>query len=563
MKPMMMQQISAPRMIPLKNLLVIATLILLPLVLTAQQEEVRVVKPYTPTLSGAQKIQMLPGLDEEIGFQPPQFEYSLYPKRYDSQFRAQPIRAARMVKMPLEKLYKSQLTLGFGNYLTPLAELNLSQLRSRKGTFGLNVRHHSMNGKVRLENDLKAPAGFNENSLELYGDRFMKNAVLEYDLGASYNSYVHYGVEPELDTVLEREDAVHPYFVAEAGLGLHSMHADSFHFDYNAKIGYYYFTHQFEEAEHGARLDFDFHKKLRVIDLAGEAGAAFYGHSADWDTVVGNHTMFWLNPYIAKSAPEWQFTAGINIYGDIREQFLTLHFYPRASFQFHIVREVLVPYFGVDGYLESNNYRSMVEENPYVVPGLSVRPTSHKLIGYAGLKGRFTDAFMWNIRGSYSIIDDQYFFINDTTSELRNQFTVVYDDISLLNLQAEFTVRPTDAWKLFLKGNYYSYAMVREEQPWNKPAFDISLQARYNMSDKILVNMGVYTIGSRYYEDFSSGTEATLPLTVDANLGLEYRYTKLLSFWVRFNNLAAQRYFLYANYPSYRFRAMVGVTYAL
>jgi hypothetical protein len=543
--------------------LIMIVLILFPVILNAQQEEVRVVKPYSPTLSGAQKIQLLPGMNEEIDFTPPEFEYHLYPKRYDSQFKAQPIRAARMVKMPLKKLYKSQVTLGIGNYFTPLAELNLSQLRSRKGTFGLNIRHHSMNGKVKLDNDLKAEAGFNENSLELYGDRFMKNAVLEYDLGASYNSYVHYGVDPELDTVLDRKDAMEPYFLAEAGLDLHSMNADSFHFDYNAGLDYYYFSHRFEEAEHGAGIDFDFHKKLRVIDIAGELGGAWYGHYPDWDSIVGNHTMFWANPYIGKSAPEWQFTAGVNIYGEVREQFLTLHFYPRASFEFNIVRDVIVPYFGVDGYLESNNYRSIVEENPYVAPTLSVLPTSHKLIGYAGLKGRFSDVFVWNLKGSYSIIDNQYFFVNDTSTMLKNQFNVVYDDITLLKLQGEFSIRPSDAWKVFLKGNYYNYTLVREEHPWNKPAFDLSLQARYNMSDKILINIGVYTIGSRYYENFSSSADATLPLTIDGNLGIEYRYTKLLSFWVRFNNVAAQRYFLYAQYPSYRFRGMIGLTYAL
>ncbi len=524
-----------------RNLVWMAAIaLILPRVLNAQQEEVRVVKPYTPTLSGADKIQLLPDLEGEVDFTPPEFEYHLFPKRYESEFRIRPIEAARMVKMPLKKLYKSQVTLGMGNYLTPLAELKINQLRSRNGTFGLTIRHHSMNGKVKLDNELKAPAGFNENKMELYGSRFMKKSSLEYRAGASYNSYVHYGVNPELDTVLERKDAAHPYFTAEAGLGLHSMHADSFYFNYDASLDYYYFTHDFNQTEHGARLDFDFHKKLNVIDIAGEVGAAYYGHYPDWDTVMANHTMFWLNPRVAKRSPEWQFTAGINTYGELRDGVFTLHFYPNASFQFNIVKEVIVPYFGIDGYLESNNYRSVAEENPYVVPGLSVRPTSHKLIGFAGLKGRITDAFVWNIRGSYSIIDDQYFYINDTSNILQNQFTVVYDDVTLLRLQGEFSVRPAESWKIFMKGNYYSYTLVREDHPWNKPAFDLSLQARYNMSDKILINMGIYTIGSRYYKDFTADSGSTLPLTVDANLGIEYRYSKLLSFWISFNNLAAR-----------------------
>jgi hypothetical protein len=83
------------------------------------------------------------------------------------------------------------------------------------------------------------------------------------------------------------------------------------------------------------------------------------------------------------------------------------------------------------------------------------------------------------------------------------------------------------------------------------------------MSDKILLNMGIYTVGKRYYEDITEVAEETLPLMVDGNLGIEYRYSKLLSFWVRFNNVAAQKYYLYAQYPSYRFRAMLGLTYAL
>ncbi len=547
-----------------KRLWIWMVICLMPVAMMAQQKEVRVVKPYSPTLSGAKKIELLPSMDEQIDFDIPEISYQLYPKRYESQFSVEPIMAARMVKMPLERLYKSQLTLGFGNYLTPLLELNMNQLRSRNGTFGLYLRHHSMNGKVKLDNDLKAPAGFNENQLELYGSRFLKNAVFDYDAGASYNSYVHYGVDPELDTVLAREDAVNPYFTAEGKLGLHSMYADSFHFNYDASLEYYYFTHRFDEVEHGAQLDFDFNKKLRVMDIAGELGTTFLGHSPDWDTLVGNQTIFWLNPSVAKGTSQWRFTAGFNFYGEVNDGLFTPHFYPRALFQFHMVKEVIIPYFGVDGNLENNAYRKIVEENPYVVPTLAVRPTNNKLIGYFGLKGNFSKAVAYNLKASYSIIDDAYFYVNDITNPLMNQFVVVYDDVTLGTLHGELAVRPSDAWKLILTGNYYSYlTMVTEDHPWNKPKFDISLQMRYNMGDKIILDAGIFTIGSRYYENFDLALEETLPLTFDLNLGLEYRYSKLLSFWARFNNMAAQSYYLYHQYPSYRFRVMLGFSYAL
>jgi hypothetical protein len=279
---------------------------------------------------------------------------------------------------------------------------------------------------------------------------------------------------------------------------------------------------------------------------------------------VGHLTTFWLNPSIGKGSTQWRFTAGFNTYGEVINEFFMLHLYPKATFQFQVVKEVIMPYFGVDGFLETNSYRSVAEENPYMVPTLSVRPTNHKLIGYAGLKGRFSKAVAYNLKASYSIIDNAYFFVNDSSNALMNQFLVVYDDITLGNLYAELTIRPNDSWRVLLKGNYYSYiTMVREEHPWNKPEFDISLQARYTMRDKIILDAGIFVIGSRYYEDFDPALEPTLPLTFDANLGAEYRYSKLLSFWVRFNNLAAQSYYLYHQYPSYGFRVMVGFKYVL
>lgn len=540
------------------------TFLFLSFLLIAQQEEVRVVKPYSPTLSGAEKIQLLPNLDEEIEYEMPQFTYHLFQKRYDSEFRLRPIKAARMVNMPLKKLYKSQLTMGMGNYLTPLAELNINQLRSRNGIFGVNIKHHSMNGKVKLDNEKRVDAGFNENLGEFYGSRFLRNSVFEYQAGASYNSYVHYGVDPGQDSVLARKDALNPYFTAAGGVGLHSMHADSFHINYEATLEYYYFTHKFESSEHAGAFDLNFNKKLRTLDIAGNTGVDYYYNNTGLETDTGvNNTFIRLSPQIAKSSAEWRFTAGFKTYLHIAPGDPVFYFYPDASFQFNIVKEVIVPYFGVDGYLENNGNRSIVEENPYIVPALNVKPTSHKLIAYAGLKGRFSDAVAYNLKGSYSIVDNQYFFVNDTSSQLMNQFQVIYDDLTLLNLQGEFSVRPGDSWKFFLKGNYYNYTMVREEHPWNKPAYDISFQARYNMSDKILVDIGLFTVGARYFENFGLIEEDMLKMTVDGNLGIEYRYTKLLSFWARINNIAAQKYYLYHNYPSYRFRAMLGFSYAL
>ena len=77
---------------------------------------------------------------------------------------------------PLKKLYKSYLKLGFGNYMIPLGELRINSIRSKKGQWGFSLRHYSINGKIKLDNDEKVSPGFFENSGSLYGKKIFKNA---------------------------------------------------------------------------------------------------------------------------------------------------------------------------------------------------------------------------------------------------------------------------------------------------------------------------------------------------------------------------------------------------
>jgi hypothetical protein len=48
---------------------------------------------------------------------------------------------------------------------------------------------------------------------------------------------------------------------------------------------------------------------------------------------------------------------------------------------------------------------------------------------------------------------------------------------------------------------------------------------------------------------------------VDANLGFEYRYNKRLSGFLQINNLAAQRYLQFYNYPVIPLQVLAGVTF--
>ncbi len=547
-----------------KCILILAFTIVGILNITAQQEEVRVVKPYTPTLSGAEKIQLLPDLKDTVDYTMPDFEYTLFTKRYNTGFRVIPIKPARMVKMPLDKLYKSELKAGVGNYLTPLLDLRINQLRSSKGSFGLGLRHHSMNGKVKLANDKKIDAGFNENDLSVYGKRYSSYNVFEYKAGGSYSTNLHYGVDTAMIDSVTKPDLLHRYYLGYAGLGFHNTRPDSSHTNYNGTLDYYFFSHGMDQMEHAAELDFHLDHPFRKFHVGGDAGLEYYGHPTDLASALKNHWQVKLNPYFYKKSDEWMFRIGLNTYTEIRNDSLKRpRLYLSGKFSFNIVKDILVPYFGVDGYQQMNTYRGLIDENPYFIPPFEIKPTNYKMLLYAGLKGKITDNLAWNIRGSFSSIEDQYLFVTDTLSELHNAFSVLYEDMSVANVYAEFNIRPTKSLKFLLKGNFYYYEVAPTPHAWYRQNFDAGLQAKYNMGDKILIDGGLFVIGPRYYPSLTGGDPGKLGTTVDLNLGAEYRYTNLLSFWLKFNNMTAQPYYMWYNYPSYRFRFMLGFTYGL
>jgi len=95
------------------------------------------------------------------------------------------------------------------------------------------------------------------------------------------------------------------------------------------------------------------------------------------------------------------------------------------------------------------------------------------------------------------------------------------------------------------------------------------LSARYNLRNKILVDIDILGLGKRYAKEFNAGEHnpplltKELPSVLDFNLGIEYRYTKILSLWLRLNNFTGSKYYVWDQYPSQRFNLMAGFTYSL
>lgn len=528
------------------------------------QQEVRVVKPYTPTLSDANKINLLPDFRDTSRVYH-KFEYEIMPKRYETNFRINPIQAAKMTGAPLKRLYKSQLQLGIDNYLSPYAELTVNQLRDRKTALGLYVKHHSSAGNIKLENDEKVDANFSENLVNLYGRKIFANSVAEAEIYGGYKTFLYYGYDTSIDTTLEKDDIKQKILNTGAKLKYYSSHPDSSHFNYNFGLEYDFLTDAFNTIEQGVNVDASMAKFLGDWYSAIDMGLELYDMKGDIDTT--KNTIIRFNPSISKNTAEWRFLIGFDITTDSKYGTANAYMYPRAEFEFNIVQDVLIPYMEVSGYRQVNSYRRMLQENQFIMPSTSVRNANYGTIGSFGLKGRYSSKMSFDFRFRYTTAESMHFFTNSMSDTLMNTFDVEYDNGSIINVGGEITWIQSEKLKFLLRGDYYKYDLSKLQYAWHMPGFKASLNTEYNLRDKILIDGNVFFTGKRnvqYYPDRALPAEALeLKPYLDANLSAEYRYTDLLSFFVRVNNLTASKYQRWYQYPVQRFQFMVGFVYAL
>jgi hypothetical protein len=154
-----------------------------------------------------------------------------------------------------------------------------------------------------------------------------------------------------------------------------------------------------------------------------------------------------------------------------------------------------------------------------------------------------------------------------------NYFKPLSDNAEILNVHGEMSGKIAEFLSLNTEANWYRYTLSKNDFAWNKPAWDASVGLKYNLVNKIIAGMEISALGKRKLlvtTDFINSFGITydtriinMPAYLNFNLSAEYRYTKILSFWMKFNNISFNRYYEWAYYPSQRFLCLVGFTYSL
>ncbi len=518
---------------------------------------------FQPTIKDAIKFSDVPEIKDTVK-RIQNLKYGITSIPMFPKYQVQTITQAKLQNEPLPKLYHSLLKVGYGPiYNMPYGEFWIGNTRSRENNFGAHLKH--LSGTPTL--DGVGYGGYSTNEANLFAKQFYKKHTLSGDFNYERNVIHYYGYDTQLNT-LDNDFTKQRYQFINPKIQLQSHYADSTHINHDITLGYYNLQNLNHETENNIRLNalgsmFVNKEKLNINFLTD-----FYNHKQANDTL--NDLIVSLNPSFAAGGSKWHADIGLTGTLDNFKSATRFYFFPKLNVHYNVYENMIIPYAGVDGGLIKNSFKTLSKENMFVDTTLRYVNTNNKYNAFIGLRGNLSSKMSYDAKVSYSQYDSlQFFVINyGGSNQVYNRFSVVYDNTTLLTVGGSLKYQLNEKFNVIAKGNYYMYKPKNLTRAYQKPDYDLTFSGIYNLKSKFIIKADIFVVGKQWA--LSPITDANNVTTfgpkqikgwLDANLGAEYRYSKMLSFFAQFNNIANQRYYRWDRYPSQRFNFMIGVTF--
>lgn len=517
---------------------------------------------FQPTIKDAIKFSDLPEIKDSVK-RISNLKYNINSTPLFPKYQVSPIEAAKLQNEPLPKLYHALLKVGYSPiYNMPMGDFWCASTRSKDRSYGVHLGHLSSTTHLKGT----GYGGFSDNTIHTYGKKFYKKHTLSADLNYDRNVIHYYGYDTSLNK-LKNDYTKQRYQLFEPKIQLLSHYTDSTHVNHNIQLSYYNLNNFYRESENNIKLKalgslFVNKEKLNVNILTD-----YYNNKQAQDTI--NDLIVTINPSFEANGKKWHADMGFAGTVDRFRENTKFYFYPQLNAYYDIYEGTIIPYAGVNGGLIKNSLRTLSRENPFVDTIINYRNTNNKVNVFAGLRGNLSSNTSYDAKFTFSQYDSLHFFIMNYSglNSVYNRFNVIYDNTSLITLNGQLNHHFKNKLNLILSGNYFIYKTKTLVRAFHKPDFNLTASGIYNLQNKFIIKADLFFMGNQWsltQNDVGAG-DTFKPKVIngwaDVNLEAEYRYTKMLSFFTRFNNLANQRYFRWERYPSQRFSFMIGLSF--
>jgi hypothetical protein len=543
---------------------------------TIGHEAVEVIKPYQPVLSEAIKITSLPQRDT-LPVDPPSLEYSVEEKRYSTSYNITPIKPVRVKEEKIKELYRGYARAGYGIYNTLDAEAFYNALRSKDFDAGIHLKHLASGGSIK---DYGFP-GVATSHIKLHGTRFFTQSALDGHLSYQRDVSHFYGyTKPDIFSRRETQQTLHQL---SARFGFGSFQHDADRLFYHASVAFSHLdlkTARYDGGENDFEMAFMAGKKLRNDHLLSAefslnpVSTVIPGnpcppgqHCPQVSVVIPDID---LNRHIIRLRPRYEFeksglklTAGANLSFEKSYGLRFWRFYPMAALSYPLIKNQVAVTGELSGDLKKNTLQTIMTQNPFVVPRQLVGEkffynTNNKLNVKGGVIVRPDQQLQLMATAGWERLLEDVLFANSLNTHGITHYSVVYDTVNRIHMHGAIQYFHRTRAGISLSTDYYSYTLPEEREALFRPSFRMKADAFYTIGEKIYLRAFLLFTGMR--KALATDGYTRLSGYADLNIGMDYRYSPVLNFWIHVNNLTASHYMQWYRYPSYRFQALAGAS---
>lgn len=520
-------------------------------------QEVQVTESFIPDVPEASKLADIPQLFDTIKTDK-NVRYTPINKRFESQLKLKPIKAAKIKGEILDKLYHTYIYGGVGNMSMPTSKIYYSSDRDKSFTYGLSLAYVESyaNVKSSFNEDIKVSAAFRETDFSAYAKKDFKFGIANAYLSRQGHLFQAYGYNPNLN--LEEKFTQEYWGYSSMSLSLQSKNTDKSKPSYFAKLHAYDLNEQTENC-----LSFLLSAKQTVglnaygIDLGVDYDYNNLSEKYVFADSLAKELILTFYPSVTREVGGGSLNIGFELKSmDTRDSAnVDLAIFPQIRYDYIFSEPYQSAYVGVRGGLDENSYWTLSQKNPFILNALTTDGGGLDLINsqvkydfYLGMNTYLGADINWSSEVSFASIQDMSFFELDKTSLYQNKFKVVYDDVIHFKWSSAIDWDINSKSNLNLQLNYNTYDLDSLQDYAYKPAITSKLGFSYNIGDKILPQIELVGVLDRSNASDSTSSAPILNDIIDVNLALEYKYNSLFSAYFKAKNLIGG-YQVWENYP--------------
>lgn len=596
------------------------TLALLPMAAQAQQDtianrierDVEVVNNYLPTISNPYKLQVDPTIDDTMSYKAT-FKYEILKKVETVKTKPDSLEVATMKFNPEQMPYKAWVKGGIGNYGNIYGQLVYNIGTNEKNHLNLDLGHHSMLGKVKLEETKKKVDAATTNTwLGTDFARFYKKVALDANVKFKNYTYKYYGYESLNDSAdyldanngivkgsqLKSPSESQRQTSFDMMIGFNNRlidPRDKFYF--GARGGFGFFSNKTGLTERDIHFDgivrfpiktnylfdinFDLNNSKMTTDDDYEG---LYYTTSPSNLSTRKHTDITLAPHFGIDFDHISLRAGLDFILDFGGEEDNFYYQPDIYADFNVSDGAASLYIGLTGGYRANTFRELASMNPWVSTDAydrawiqefgkygEMQTTQNPIKMTVGVRAKVSHTVAFDLAAEYRSFDDEVFFVNkaftkaDTTVaksySYTNHFDVINENGKVKTLKGELNITPTAHTQITVKGTYYKWELDNLVEAWYKPKYEAGVDVRFCPIEKLLIKAGVNSTGARYAYNYEKQDKEKLGMLLDINMGGEYRINSRWTAYLDCNNVAAQDYRRWLGYSSHKVNVIGGITF--